>query len=112
MSKEDKEDRETDRALNEFAKTVKQMKMREWEEYKNIFPELYKEETGGKSPARLEVERIMDGYQEKIDDLTYKNQQLKEEIRELKKIDRAKDKIFEKKLKEIIKSKSLPTHES
>ena len=112
MTKEEKEDRETERALNEFAKTVKEMKRREWEEYKNVFPELYKEEMGGKSPAHLEVERVIDRLQDKINGLAYRNEQLREEIRDLKKMDKAKDKVFEKKLKEIMKSKSVPSHKS
>lgn len=107
MTKDEIEDRETEKALKEFAKTVKEMKRREWEEFKDVFPDLYKEEVGGKSSAHLEVERIIDKLQGKIDDLAYKNEQLKENVRELKKLDKAKDKAFEKKLKEIMKSKNV-----
>jgi len=103
LSKEEKEDIETEKALKEFIRTVKEMKRREWEGYKTIFPELYKEEMGGKSPAHLEVERVIDKLQDKINDLTNKNEQLKEEIRNLKKMDKAKDKVFEKKLIELMK---------
>lgn len=112
MTKEEKEDRDTERALKEFAKTVKEMKRREWEDYKDVFPSLYKEEMGGKSPAHLEVERVIDRLQGKINDLAYRNEQLKEEIRELKKMDKIKDKVFEKKVKEIMKSKNAPSHKS
>ena len=108
MSKEEKEDRDTERALNEFAKTVKEMKRLEWEKWKNVFPDLYKEEVGGKSPAHLEVERVVDKLQDKIYSLADENRQLKEEVRDLKKIDKAKDKVFEKKIKEIMKSKNVP----
>ena len=106
MTKEEKEDRETEKALNEFAKTVKEMKRREWEEYKDVFPDLYKEEMGGKSSAHLEVDRIIDKLQDKISNLADENKQLKEDVRELKKMDKIKDKVFEKKLKEIMKSKN------
>jgi len=112
MTKEEREDRETEKALNEFAKAVKEMKRKEWEDYKTVFPDLYKEEMGGKSPAHLEVERVIDRLQDKINDLAYRNEQLKEEIRDLKKMDKAKDKAFEKKLKEIMKSKSEPRRKS
>lgn len=109
ISKEEKEDRETERALNEFAKSVKEMKRKEWEDYKTVFPELYKETMGGKSPAHLEVDRVIDKLQDKIHGLADENEQLKEDVRELKKMDKAKDKAFEKKLKEIMMSKSIPS---
>ena len=112
LTKEEKEDRETEKALNEFAKTVKEMKMKEWEEYKTVFPELYKEEVGGKSSAHLEVDKVIDRLQDKISNLTDENRQLKDDVRELKKMDKIKDKVFEKKLKEIIRSQKVPKHPS
>lgn len=92
MTKEEKEDRETERALEEFAKTVRKMKIKEWEEYKDIYPDLYKQEVGSKTPAHLALENLIDKMQDKIENLTHQNKLLKEEIRELKKIAKSKGK--------------------
>lgn len=102
-NKEEREDRETQRALREFDRSVKEMKRKEWEGWKDVFPDLYKEEVGKKSQAHIEIDKMQD----RIGDLVYQNKLLKEEIRELKKLDKAKDKAFKDEVKKVMKSKNM-----
>lgn len=101
MDKEEKEDREIDKAMKDFTKSVQKIKRKNWEPFRNKYPELYKEEFGSLSPIQAEVEKMQD----KIEELTDQNRQLKDYIRELRKMDKKKDIELEKKDKEITKIK-------
>lgn len=112
---EDKEDRETQRAIDDLARSVKKIKKKNWEGYKNIYPELYAQEFGIDRSISPQIQNIVDKVQEKAENLTEENRRLKEHIKELKKVIRQKereldkmDKEIEKKHKEIIRLQEMP----
>ena len=114
-SQEDKEDREIQRAIADLAKSVKIIKKKNWERYKDIYPDLYAEEFGIDRSISPQIQKIMDKEQEKIDNMHEENSRLKEDIKELKKENRKRDRFIEKlnkeiekKDKEIIKLKETP----
>ena len=101
LDKEEKDDKEMEKVLKDLTKSVQKIKRKNWEPYKEKYPELYKEEFGSLSPIHTEVEKMRD----KIDSLTEENMRLKDYIKELRKIDKKKDKELQTKDKEITKLK-------
>lgn len=91
---EEKEDRDMEKTLRDFAKSMKEVKRKNWEPYKDTYPELYKEEFGTRSTIHSEGQKIIDKMQDKIEYLTEENKELKYYIRTL-------TKEFKKKIKEI-----------
>lgn len=114
-SEEDKEEREIQRAIADLAKSVKQIKKKNWERYKDIYPDLYAQEFGIDRSISPQIQKIVDNEQEKTDNALEANRRLKEDIKELKKIIRQRDrelekmdKEIEKKNKEIAKWQEMP----
>lgn len=112
---EDKEEREMHRALEDLARTVKQIKKKNWEGYKDIYPDLYAQEFGIDRSISPQIQKIVDKAQEKTDNVLEENRRLKEDIKELKRIVRKRDrelekmdKEIEKKNKEIVKWQEMP----
>lgn len=112
---DDKEERETQRAIADLAKSVKQIKKKNWERYKDIYPDLYAQEFGIDRSISPQIQKIVDKEQEKTDNALEENRRLKEDIKELKKIVRKRDrelekmdKEIEKKNKEIAKWQEMP----
>ncbi len=113
MSREDEEeieDVEMDRAIASLAKSVKQIKKKNWERYKNIFPDLYAEEFGIDRSIDPQIQKIVEKerdkiskIQEKADDIKVENMRLKKHIKELEKMNRKKDRDIEKMNKDIKK---------
>lgn len=115
-SQEDKEERETQRAIEDLARSVKKIKKKNWEGYKNIYPELYAQEFGIDRSISPQIQKIVEKVQEKTENLAEENRRLKEDIKELKKVIRQRereldkmDKEIEKKHKEIIKLQEMPS---
>ncbi len=107
---EDIEDIEMERAIASLAKSVKQIKKKNWERYKNIFPEMYAEEFGIDRSIDPQIQKIMEKerdkiskIQEKADDTKVENMRLKKYIKELEKTTKKKDKQIEKMNNEIRK---------
>jgi SMC interacting uncharacterized protein involved in chromosome segregation len=100
---EDKEDREMQRAIADLARTTKQIKKKNWERYKYIYPDLYAEEFGIDRSISPKIQKIMDKEQEKIDNIQEENSILKEYIKKLEKANTKRDKYIEKMVKEIEK---------
>ena len=106
---ESKEDREIKRAIADLAKSVKEIKKKNWERYKTIYPELYAEEFGIDRSISPQIQKIIDKEQEKIDKIQEENRRLKEDVQELKKENRKKDRYIEKIIKEIDKKNATIT---
>jgi type I restriction-modification system DNA methylase subunit len=85
-SQEDKEERETQRAIDDLARSVKKIKKKNWEGYKHIYPELYAQEFGIDRSLSPQIQKIVEKAQEKTEDLAEENRRLKEDIKELKKV--------------------------
>jgi SMC interacting uncharacterized protein involved in chromosome segregation len=114
-SDEDKEERETQRAIEDLARSVKKIKKKNWEGYKNIYPELYAQEFGIDRSISPQIQKIVEKAQEKTESLAEENIRLKEDIKELKKIIRQRereldkmDKELERKHKQITKLQETP----
>ena len=111
----DKEERETQRAMEDLARSIKKIKKKNWEGYKDIYPELYAQEFGIDRSISPQIQKIVDKAQEKTENVLEENRRLKEDIKELKSIvrkrDRELDKMdreIEKKNKEIAKLQEMP----
>ena len=100
---EEKEDRKIQRAISDLAKSVKEIKKKNWERYKDMFPALYAEEFGIDRSIDPQIQKIMSKEHEKMDNTLEENRRLKEDIKELKRINRLKDKEIEKRDKYIEK---------
>lgn len=85
LSKEDKEDKEIEKALKELAKSTKDAKKKNWEAYKDKYPELYAKEFESDPSKRSKLQKVIDKTQSKIDAVKEDNIQLKAVIKELKK---------------------------
>lgn len=112
LSKEDQEDKETEKALKEFAKTTLEAKKRNWEAYKDKYPELYAREFETDPTKRSKLQKVIDKTQEKINTVKEENIQLKAIVRELKKSYKELYKEFEKRNQEIAKLKGVPHEEN
>lgn len=108
LSKEDKEDKETEKALKEFAKTTLEAKKRNWEAYKDKYPELYAREFETDPLKRSKLQKVIDKTQDKINTIKEENIQLKAIVKELKKRYKELYKEFEKRDQEIAKLKGIP----
>ena len=95
------DDREIQKAIADLAKSVKQIKKKNWERYKDIFPDLYAKEFGIDRSINPQIQKIMDKEQEKISNIQEKNMSLKDDIKELKKANRKRNRQIEKLNKEI-----------
>jgi len=114
-SRIDKEERETQRAMEDLARSIKKIKKKNWEGYKDIYPELYAQEFGIDRSVSPQIQKIVDKAQEKTENVVEENRRLKDDIKELKKEVRKRDreldkldKEIEKKHKEIIKLQEMP----
>lgn len=90
-SDEDVKDMEMQRAIDDLAKTTKEIKKKNWDRYKNIFPELYAEEFGKDLSIAPQIQKIVDKGREKYYNLKEENKRLKEDIKIAKK---ENDKIY------------------
>lgn len=100
---ESRKDIEMRRALEDLAKSVKEIKKKKWEQYKNIYPELYAEEFGIDKSISPQIQRIVDKEKEKYHNLKDENKRLKEDIKQLTKDYNKLFKFIEKLKKEIEK---------
>jgi SMC interacting uncharacterized protein involved in chromosome segregation len=114
-SREDKEERETQRAIEDLARSMKKIKKKNWDGYKDIYPALYAQEFGIDRSISPQIQKIVDRAQEKTDNTLEENRRLKEDIKGLKSIVRKRDreldkmdKEIEKKNKEIEKLREVP----
>lgn len=114
-SREEKEERELQRAMEDLARFTKKIKKKNWEGYKDIYPELYAQEFGIDRSINPKIQKMVDKAQEKTENALDENRRLKEDIKELKKQVRKKDreldkmdKEIEKKHKEIVKLQEMP----
>lgn len=114
-SQEDKEEKEMQRALEDLARSIKKIKKKNWEGYKDIYPDLYAQEFGIDRSISPQIQKMVDREQEKTENALEQNRRLKEDIKELKKIVRQRDrelekmdKEIEKKNKEIAKWQEMP----
>lgn len=114
-SQEDREEKEMQRALDDLARSIKKIKKKNWEGYKDIFPDLYAQEFGIDRSISPQIQKMVDREQEKTENALEQNRRLKEDIKELKKIVRQRDrelekmdKEIEKKNKEIAKWQEMP----
>lgn len=114
-NQEDKEEKEMQRALEDLARSIKKIKKKNWEGYKDIYPDLYAQEFGIDRSISPQIQKIVDREQEKTENALEQNRRLKEDIKELKKIVRQRDrelekmdKEIEKKNKEILKWQEMP----
>lgn len=114
-SDEDKEEKEMQRALEDLARSIKKIKKKNWEGYKDIYPDLYAQEFGIDRSISPQIQKMVDREQEKTENALEQNRRLKEDIKELKKIVRQRDrelekmdKEIEKKNKEILKWQEMP----
>lgn len=115
-SQEEKEEKELQRAIDDLARTVKKIKKKNWEGYKNMYPELYAQEFGIDRSISPKIQKMVDSAQEKTENLQEENRKLKENVKELKsvirKMDRELDKMdeqIEKKNKDIEKLRETPS---
>jgi chromosome segregation ATPase len=100
---EDREEIEVRRAIADLAKVTKEIKKKNWERYKNIFPNLYAEEFGIDRSISPQIQKIVDKGKEKYDNVKEENKRLKEDIKEVKKEHNKLYKHIEKMKKEIEK---------
>jgi len=114
-SREDKEEKEMQRALEDLARSIKKIKKKNWEGYKDIYPDLYAQEFGIDRSISPQIQKMVDREQEKTENALEQNRRLKEDIKELKKMVRQRDrelekldKEIEKKNKEIAKWQEMP----
>jgi SMC interacting uncharacterized protein involved in chromosome segregation len=112
---ENKEDKETQRAMDDLARSIKKIKKKNWDGYKDMFPELYAQEFGIDRSISPQIQKIVDRAQEKTENILEENRRLKEDIKTLKSIIRKRDreldkmdKEIEKKRKEIVKLQEMP----
>ena len=112
---ENKEEKETQRAMEDLARSIKKIKKKNWEGYKDMFPELYAQEFGIDRSISPQIQKIVDRAQEKTENILEENRRLKEDIKTLKSIIRKRDreldkmdKEIEKKRKEIVKLQEMP----
>jgi len=82
---EDKEEIEMRRAIADLSKTTKEIKKKNWERYKNIFPELYAQEFGIDTSISPQIQKIVNKEKEKYYNLKDENKRLKEDIKIAKK---------------------------
>lgn len=97
------EDKEMERAIADLARTTKQIKKKNWERYKYIYPDLYAEEFGIDRSISPQIQKILDKEQEKLSNMEEENSRLKEYIKELKTEIRKNVKHLDKMNKEIDK---------
>jgi hypothetical protein len=114
-NREDKEEREMQRAMEDLARFTKKIKKKNWEGYKDIYPDLYAQEFGIDRSISPKIQKMVDKAQEKTENVQDENRRLKEDIKELKKQVRIRDreldkmdKEIEKKHKEIIRLQEMP----
>jgi len=112
---EDKEEKEMQRALDDLARSIKKIKKKNWEGYKDVYPDLYAQEFGIDRSISPQIQKIVDREQEKTENALEQNRRLKDDIKELKKMVRQRDrelvrmdKEIEKKNKEIAKWQEMP----
>src|SRR3972149_2225723 len=95
-SREDKEEKEMQRALEDLARSIKKIKKKNWEGYKDIYPDLYAQEFGIDRSISPQIQKIVDKAQEKVGNILDENRRLKEDIKELKTIVKKRDRELEK----------------
>lgn len=108
LSKEDKEDKETEKALKDLAKSTLDAKKRNWDAYKDKYPELYAKEFESDPSKRSKLQKVIDKTQDKINTIKEENIQLKAIVKELKKRYKELYKEVEKRDQEIAKLKGIP----
>ena len=100
---EDKEEIEIRRAIADLAKVTQEIKKKNWERYKNIFPELYAQEFGIDTSISPQIQKIVNKGKEKYYNIKEENKRLKEDIKLSKKEYNKLYKHIEKMNKEIQK---------
>ncbi len=116
-NREDKDEREMQRAVEDLARFTKKIKKKNWERYKDIYPDLYAQEFGIDRSIGPQIQKIVEREKEKTENALEENRRLKEDVKELKKIIRKKDRELdkmdreiEKKRKEIVKLQEIPNN--
>jgi SMC interacting uncharacterized protein involved in chromosome segregation len=115
VSREDRYDKEMQRAMDDLARFTKKIKKKNWEGYKDMYPDLYAQEFGIDRSISPQIQKIVDRAQEKTENVLEENRRLKEEVKDLKKIIRKKDRELdkmdieiEKQHKEMVRLQEIP----
>lgn len=96
-----------EKALKEFAKSTLDAKKRNWEAYKDKYPELYAKEFETDPIKRSKLQKVIDKTQDKINAIKEENIQLKTMVKELNKSYKELYKEVEKRDQEIAKLKGI-----